>query len=80
VDGIHRDLDKRTEAVAKVRGKSWQPDFTSVAGFDKSVQPNRDRLRKMIGVVDERLPVTMTKVATVEQASLVAETKWYKVY
>ena len=35
----------------------------------------------MIGVIDMRIsPVTMTKIATVEQASLVADTKYYKVY
>ncbi len=80
VDGIHRYLDKATEQAAKDRAKLWNVDLASPEAFDKSVQPNRERFRKIIGVVDARLPVTMTKIATTEQASLVAETKHYKVF
>ena len=81
VDGIHRYLDKQTVITAKNRGQFWKPDFTSVAAFDQSVQPNRERFRKMIGVIDQRVfPVVMTKIATVEQGSTVAETKLYKVF
>lgn len=80
VDGIHRYLDKATVQAAKERAKYWKPDFSSVEAFDKSVASNRERFRKMIGVVDERVPVVMTKIATVEQASLVADTKHYKVF
>ncbi len=80
VDGIHRYLDKQTELAAKERFKYWKPDFSTPAAFDKSVQPNRARFRKMIGVIDERLPVAMEKVSTVEHPSLVAQTKHYKVF
>ena len=80
VDGIHRYLDKTTEQAAKDRAKLWNVDLTSPVAFDKSVLPNRERFRKMIGVVDARLPVTMTKITTTEQSSLVAETKHYKVF
>lgn len=80
VEGISRYLTKQTEIAAKERSTFWTPDFTSAEAFNKSVAPNRDRLRKMIGVIDERVPVEMTKVATVEQASLVADTKHYKIY
>ncbi len=80
VEGIERFLTKATEMAAKERAKHWQPDFSSVAAFDQSMRPNRERFRKMIGVIDERVPVVMTKIATVEQASLVADTKLYKVF
>ena len=80
VEGIDRYLTKATERAAKDRAKHWKLDFTSVAAFDQSVQPNRERLRKMIGVIDQRLPASMMKIATVEQAALVAETKHFKVY
>ena len=80
VEGIDSHLTKLTDLAAKERPKYWKPDFSSVEAFDKSVQPNRARFRKMIGVIDERVPVVMTKIATVEQGSLVAETKLYKVY
>jgi len=80
VDGIHRYLDKHTLIVAKERAKYWKPDFANAKAFDQSVEAHRARFRKIIGVIDERLPAIMTKVATVEQPSLVAETKLYKVY
>jgi dienelactone hydrolase len=80
VEGIDRYLTKQTELAAKQRAKLWKPDFSSVSAFNRSVQPNRDRFRRIIGAIDERLPVTMTKLATVEQPSLVAQTKSYKVY
>lgn len=80
VEGIDRYLTKATELAAKERPKFWKPDFSSVEAFDKSVAPNRERFRKMIGVIDERVQVVMTKIATVEQASLVADTKFYKVF
>ncbi|MBI3823859.1 MAG: dienelactone hydrolase family protein, partial [Planctomycetes bacterium] len=81
VDGIHRYLDKQTVLAEKNRAQYWKPDFTSVDGFNASVKPNRERFQKMIGAIDTRVtPVTMTKIATVEQASLVADTKRYKVY
>ena len=80
VEGIDRYLTKATELAAKERAKFWKPDFSSAEAFDKSVASNRQRFRKMIGVVDERVPVVMTKIATVEHASLVADTKHYKVF
>jgi dienelactone hydrolase len=81
VEGIDRYLTKATEQAAKDRAKYWKPDFTSVEAFDKSVAANRLRLRKMIGVVDVRVPVEMEQVAAISQpSSLVAETKHYSVY
>jgi dienelactone hydrolase len=80
VEGIDCYLTKQTELAAKERAKSWQPDFSSVDAFNKSVQPNRERFRKIIGAIDQRMSVTMAKIATVEQSSLVAQTKFYKVY
>ncbi len=81
VEGIDRYLTKQTDLAVKDRAKHWKPDFSSAKAFDQSVQPNRERFRRMIGVIDERIvPVTMTKIATVEQASLVADTPHYKVF
>src|SRR5262249_41021130 len=47
----------------------------------KSVQPNRQRLAKLLGVVDPRVPTpTLEYVKTTDQDALVAETSAYKVY
>jgi dienelactone hydrolase len=58
VAGIDRLLTRETEQSIAGRERYWKRDFTSVKAYDKSVQPNRERLRTMIGAVDARLPVT----------------------
>src|SRR5206468_10246203 len=56
------------------------PDFSSPEAYARSVQPNRERLKTILGVVDKRLPSAMEYVATTDQPALVAETERYKVY
>src|SRR5438105_1478779 len=56
VDGIHRYLDKlTTDSVAK-RTASWKPEYSSAEAYAKSLEPQRQRLRKILGVIDQRLP------------------------
>lgn len=80
VDGIDKYLMKATADSVKQRQQYWKPDFSSPENYAKSVQPNRDRLKKIIGVVEERLPPRMDYVATTDTPALVAETDRYKVY
>jgi dienelactone hydrolase len=79
VEGIERYLAKAAVTTAKERGRHWKPDLSSEQAFDQSVLPNRKRLRKMLGVVDARLPVAMELVATTTQSSTVATTPTYQV-
>ena len=58
VAGIDEFFMREIERSVGQRRMLWQRDFSSVAAYENSVQPNRDRLRKIIGAVDERLPVT----------------------
>lgn len=46
VDGINRYLDRETAAASGQRGRFWAPN---------SFEPNRQRLRRMIGAVDARV-------------------------
>ena len=46
----------------------------------KSVQPNRDRLKKILGVVDERVAGHGWNRRRAEEPALVAETDAYKVF
>jgi dienelactone hydrolase len=57
VSGIDKFFTRQTEQSLTGREQYWHRDFSSPAAYDASVQPNRERLRKMIGVVDERVPV-----------------------
>src|SRR4051812_26558565 len=64
VDGIHRYLDKLTDAAIAKRTATWKPDYSSAATYVKSLEPQRQRLRKILGVVDERLPAAMEYVGS----------------
>jgi len=49
-DANDRFLDKEIERAAKERGKYWKRDLSSPEAYAKSVQPNRERLAKMLGI------------------------------
>ncbi len=81
VEGMHRYLSRALEASVAGRKQFWKQDFSSPEAYVKSVEPNRARLRKILGVIDERLPVRdLEYVATTSQPALVAEGPAYKVY
>lgn len=81
VEGIDKYLMRELAASVEKRAQYWKPDFSSPEAYAKSVQPNRDRLKKILGVVDQRVsPVEMQLVATTTQPALVAETVSYKVF
>ena len=80
VDGIHKYLDRESAASVEKRKAFWKPDFSSAEAYGKSVQPNRERLRKYLGVVDARLPPRMEYAGGPGEPSLVAETEKFAVH
>ncbi len=81
VAGIDKYLTRATADSAAKREQFWKPDYSSPEAYAKSVRPNRERLARVLGVVDKRLPVTdLEHVATAGQPALVAEGDGYKVY
>src|SRR5438132_13246609 len=56
-EGIEKYLLREIAASVETRKTLWKRDFSSRAAYEKSVEPNRDRFRRMIGVVDARRPV-----------------------
>jgi dienelactone hydrolase len=81
VEGIGKYLDREIAASVEQRAAFWKPDFSSLVAYRKSVQPNRDRLKKKLGVVDERVPFTdLEYVGGPKTPALVAETDAYKVF
>ncbi len=65
VDGLHKYLDRALADAPKQRQKLWKLDTSSPEAYAKSVEPHRDRLRKIIGAVDERKkPVTMEFISS----------------
>lgn len=62
VAGMHKYLDRELAASVEKRKQYWKPDFSSPEAYRKSVEPNRERLGKIIGVVDKRLPPNLEYV------------------
>jgi dienelactone hydrolase len=54
VDGVDKFLLRKLAESPAGREKYWKRDFSSPEAYAKSVEPNRARLAKMIGLRDER--------------------------
>src|SRR3954453_4432345 len=66
VDGINKWLIRETNAIRERRSSYWQRDYSSPAAYDKSISPNRDHLRRIIGATDRRVaaPRMMRETST----------------
>src|SRR5579864_1237889 len=81
VDGIHRYLDRATAAVGDSREQFWKRDYQSAERYNQSVAANRDRLRRIIGAVDQRLTATGIRLdAANPEAPAVGSGAGYKIY
>jgi dienelactone hydrolase len=81
VDGIHRFLLRRTQEAAQERGQLWQRDYRSAEDYNRSVSPNRERFRQIIGAVDPRVAVRAPElVGTISAPAQVSQGSGYKVY
>ena len=72
-----------TNAVAgsvEKRGTLWHRDYSSPEAYAESVEPNRERFKKQIGCLDERLPIeALNYLATTRTGAQIAETDSYTV-
>jgi dienelactone hydrolase len=80
VAGMHKYLDRETAASVENRKQFWKVDTSSGEKYAKSIEPNRARLRKYLGVVDDRLPPKLEYVGGPDRPALLAETTRYRVY
>jgi dienelactone hydrolase len=81
VAGIDRCLTRLTAQSIGERQQYWQRDFSSAEAYDRSVQPNRERLRSIFGAVDARLPVIALEfMSSTSSPAKVGETKSFTVH
>lgn len=80
LDGVHRFLDREIAASVTNRGRFWRRDTASPEAYEASVQTNRERLARILGMVDTRLPARLEKWGDDTSGPLVAETSGYRVY
>ena len=53
VDDLHAFADRQSAASIERRARHWKRDFTSLEAYEKSIEPNRARLAKYLGVPRE---------------------------
>lgn len=81
VAGIDRYALRALDQSVAARAPRWNRDPASPAAYARSVEPNREHLRRIIGAVDPRASeVTVEFVASTEAPSLLAETQSYSVH
>ena len=77
LDGYVTDASARSP---EQRETLWSRDYSSHSTYVQSVEPNRERFRKQIGCLDERLSIEdLNYVATTRTPSLVTEGENYTV-
>ncbi|RPH45470.1 MAG: hypothetical protein EHM91_07640, partial [Planctomycetota bacterium] len=54
VAGIDRFLLREIEGSVEKRAAFWKRDTSTKDAYEKSVAPNRERLKRILGIVDER--------------------------
>jgi hypothetical protein len=94
LDNAHLFIEKKIREAAEGRARFWQRDLTSREAYERSVQPNRQRLMEALGVEDtgkplsgfklelkdQHPPLAMEKYSVDNDPIIVAETPQYRVY
>ncbi len=81
LSGIEKFLQAQTAATVGRRQQFWNRDHSSRAAYERSVAPNRDHLRRMLGVVDERLPIReLEYVSGTATPAVICKTKHFTVH
>jgi cephalosporin-C deacetylase-like acetyl esterase len=93
MDGAHAFVERKiTEATTnrarfwkfaqqtKNDARSWIFDPAAQAARDQALAPNRDRLKQILGVVDQRLPARLERFGDDLRLALVAKRGGYTVY
>jgi dienelactone hydrolase len=81
IAGIDRYLDRATAESVASRTQFWKRDFSSSSNYEASVRPNREKLARLLGVVDTRVnPVLMEHVSGPDRPALIAENPQMSVF
>lgn len=94
LEGAHTFIEAKIKAAPANRAKYWNRDVSSKEAYERSVEPNRKRFMKIIGVEDKSMPAqsfklvlkeqhpatVMEKIAVNNDPLVIAETSTYRVY
>src|SRR6266498_2480618 len=94
MDWAHKFIDEKINESMAGRSKFWNRDFGSTKTYELSVEPNRKRFMKYIGVEDKtepplnfnvgledkNPPVYLERISVDNNSELVGETSKYRIY
>lgn len=80
MDGLHTFIERKIARSVESRARHWKRDDSSLEAYARSIEPNRQRFRKIIGLVDPRVAVRMERVGDDDNPAQLAETDRYRVY
>ncbi|MEJ7605487.1 MAG: prolyl oligopeptidase family serine peptidase [Bryobacteraceae bacterium] len=79
--GIERYLVRENQRALETRRSRWRYDFSSPQSYEASVEPNRKRLRGILGLKDQRAQTSALQyVGSTASPSLIADTPEYQVH
>ena len=79
--GFRRFFQGQIDDSPRTRATHWRRDVSSREAYERSIEPNRQRLRKKIGLVDERLRFDAPElVADLGRSSLLADLPSYAIH
>ena len=80
MDGAHRFVERKISDSLQTRQKYWKRDLSSAQAYERSIEPNRQRFMKSIGVIDPRVPVVLERFGSDDNPALIAETGAYRIF
>jgi dienelactone hydrolase len=80
MEGLHVYIEEKIAQSIDKCPQYWKRDCSSPAAYERSIEPNRQRFQKAIGVVDPRLPVRMERFGDDDAPVLVADKDNYRIY
>ena len=79
--GIDRYLTRQLATSVEQRAASWKPDTSSPQAYERWLAPRRERLARVIGAVDPRIPGPVPALlTTTERSSLVGKGSGYEIH
>lgn len=81
VEGVDKFLLRELERSIEKRPQYWNRNFSSREAYEASIEPNRKRLAKILGVVDPRAANTEPQLmASVAKSSLVGRGNGFEIH
>ena len=81
MDGAHAFVERQMVEARPGRAAHWQRDTSSPEAYERSVAPNRESFRRMLGLVEPRVsPVLVERFGTGETPGLVARTDAFRIW